>query len=303
MLDFLCGMAKVRNTVASAHFPHELPQKDRHVTQGREYFCSPMKRFLFPVDFSADSRNAFEYGLQLAKGLRVGSVVLVHAVKVNAPAGGSSPLDTLEEWAQSARQVLGAGVAVEARVVQGKPEDVIEKQAFELEADLIVMGALGADSSAQSGNFLGNLSGTMFKHTELPMLFVPADCHWVEPRKMAFILKSLMIYKPDALKPLMDIAKAWSSEISIVQIKAATMEETYGRESNMSLDGAECSVYQLSCTNVPSGIARVTDIFDPQILCVIRRKRDFFESLFKARAISASDFNSTVPVLVLQGLR
>ena len=262
-----------------------------------------MERFLFPVDFSADSRNAFEYGLQLARGLGVGSIVLVHAVKGGPSSGAGSPAEELEEWAKHARQLLGAGVSVEARIVQGRPEEVIEKQAYELKADLIVMGALGADQSGKTGNFLGNLSGTMFKHTELPMLFVPSDCRWEEPRKLAFILKSLMIYKPDALKPLLTIAKAWSSEISIVQIKAATVEETYGRESNMSLDGAEYSVYQLSCPNVPLGIARVTDIFDPQILCVIRRKRDFFESLFKARAVAASDFHSSVPVLVLQGLR
>lgn len=262
-----------------------------------------MKRFLFPVDFSADSRNAFEYGLHLAKGLGVGSVILVHAFKGGAPSGDAESSQELEAWAQQARQVMGEDAQIGVRMVPGKPEEVIERQAYELEADLIVMGALGADRSGQSGNFLGNLSGTMFKHTELPMLFVPSDCRWEEPRKMAFILKSLMIYKPDALKPLLSIAKAWSSEISIVQIKAATVEETYGRESNMSLDGAEYSVYQLSCPNVPWGIARVTDIFDPQILCVIRRKRDFFESLFKARAIAASDFHSTVPVLVLQGLR
>lgn len=262
-----------------------------------------MKRFLFPVDFSADSLNAFEYGLQLAAGLRVGTVVLVHAVKPGAAPAVASPAEELERWAAEARQMLGEAVSVEVRLVPGRPEEVIEKQAYELEADLIVMGALGADQSGKTGNFLGNLSGTMFKHTELPMLFVPSDCRFEEPKKLAFVLKSLMIYKPDALKPLLAVANAWSSEISIVQIKAASVEESYGRESNMSLDGTEYSVYQLSCPDVPSGIARVTDIFSPQILCVIRRKRDFFESLFKARAVAASDFHSTVPVLVLQGLR
>ncbi len=277
---------------------------------GSRYFCTPMKRFLVPVDFSKDAEAAFEYALHLAKGLKIQLFVIAHVVKTTIPAAGAltkahePDADAeLARLTQQAEDQLGENVSVLSKVLRGKPEEVIERLAYQFEADLIVMGALGADRSGEEGFYLGTVSGSLFKHTELPMLFVPAGFAFEPPQKMAFILKSLMIYKPDALMPLLEITKTYGSELSVVQVKAASIDETYGKETNLDLAGTEYNVFQLSCPDVPSGIQKVIHTFEPQILCVIRRKRDFFESLFKSKAIPAKDFSSTVPLLVLQGLR
>lgn len=279
---------------------------------GSPYFCTPMKRFLVPVDFSNDSEAAFEYALELAKGLKIQLFVIAHVAKSVIPvpgaltkahdADGEAELK-LAQLTKQAEEQLGENVSVLSKVLKGKPEEVIERLAYQFEADLIVMGALGADRSGEEGFYLGTVSGSLFKHTELPMLFVPAGFAFEPPQKMAFILKSLMIYKPDALMPLLEISKTYGSELSVVQVKAASIDETYGKETNLDLAGTEYNVFQLSCPDVPSGIQKVINTFDPQILCVIRRKRDFFESLFKSKAIPVKDFSSSVPLLVLQGLR
>lgn len=266
-----------------------------------------MKRILVPVDFSAESENAYAYALAFSRDIRISLLVLLH---VQHPEGSESagllvadPAAALSTKGEQAEQVLGEGVTVVTKVLRGQPEEVIERAARQFEADLIVMGATGAGNSGKQGHFLGNVAGTMFKLTELPMLFVPQGTDYRRPSRLAFILKSLMIYKPAALRPLIDLAGAFQAELSVVQVKAASMDEAYGRECNMDLGDTDYNIYQLTCQDVPSGIDKIIATFEPQILCVIRRKRDFFESMFKARTVAASDFRSSVPVLVLQGAR
>ena len=42
---------------------------------------------------------------------------------------------------------------------------------------------------------------------------------------------------------------------------------------------------------------------DPDMLAVVRRKRGFFNKIWKRNTILKKDFESPVPVLVLQGLK
>lgn len=266
-----------------------------------------MHRILVPVDFSANAESAFSYALHLAAGLPIQLLVLLHVQKPDpelAEGLESVPPEVLlSRMTEAAETRLGEDVTVLAKVLKGIPEEVIERLATQFEADLIVMGACGQGQASRHGQFLGSVSGTMFKHTELPLLFVPAGTAFISPVRIAFIMKSLLVHKPGVLKPLIDLATAFAAEISVVQIKASSLEESYGKESNLNFGDVPHNLYQLTCEQVPEGIERVIRTFDPQILCVIRRRRDFFESLFKARSIAANDFNSSVPVLVLQGVR
>jgi len=266
-----------------------------------------MKRILVPIDFSPESETAFAYALSLSAGLQANLLVLLHVQKPGATDSGATqsidPAARLAELATQAEGALGERTTIVSKVLRGEPEEVIERLARQFESDLIVMGATGAGESASKGYFLGNVAGTMFKLTELPMLFVPEGTEYRRPQKLAFILKSLMIYKPEALGPLMALTQAFSAELAVVQVKAASTDESYGKECNMDLAGTEHNIYQITCDNVPSGIDKVIATFEPEILCVIRRKRDFFETMFKARTVSAEDFRSSVPVLVLQGAR
>jgi nucleotide-binding universal stress UspA family protein len=266
-----------------------------------------MKRLLIPIDFSPASESAFAYALSLSAGLQVNLLVLLHVQKPGVSDSDATqsidPAARLAELAGQAEEVLGEQVTVLSKVLRGEPEEVIERLARQFESDLIVMGATGAGDSAINGYFLGNVAGTMFKLSELPMLFVPEGTQFRPPRKLAFVVKSLMVYKQEALGPLTAFAQAFSSELAVVQVKATSIDEVYGKECNMNLAGTEHNIYQITCDNVPSGIDKVIATFEPEILCVIRRKRDFFETMFKAPTVAASDFRSSVPVLVLQGAR
>lgn len=266
-----------------------------------------MKRILIAVDFSENAYAAFHYGIGLAAHMKSQLVMLIHVQQEDVSA---IALDTPEEiqqrissMANNAEQALGEGITVLFKILHGKPVEVIERLAYQVESDLIVVGNTGTGHAEDRGCYLGTVSGGLFKHTELPLLFVPRDATFKVPEKLTFIVRSLMIYKPGAMKPMLQLASASGADISVVQIKANNSEAAFGKESNMDFEGVEHYVYQLSCDTVAQGVTKVIETFQPDVLCGIRRKRDFFESMFQAHHMLAADFNCSRPFLLLQGAR
>lgn len=266
-----------------------------------------MKRILIAVDFSENAHAAFQYGVGLAAHMKSQLVMLIHVQEEEGSAVAPDSPELVQErissMAHHAEKALGEGVTVLFKILQGKPAEVIERLAYQVESDLIIVGNTGTGHAEDRGCYLGTVSGGLFKHTELPLLFVPRNGLFKVPEKLTFIVRSLMIYKPGAMKPMLQLAAASGADVAVVQIKANNFEAAFGKESNMDFEGIEHYVYQLSCDTVAHGVTKVIETFQPDVLCGIRRKRDFFESMFQAHHVLADDFYCDRPLLILQGAR
>jgi hypothetical protein len=51
------------------------------------------------------------------------------------------------------------------------------------------------------------------------------------------------------------------------------------------------------------GVLRHFETYNPDMLCVVRRKRGFFTKKWENNTILKKDFSSSIPVLVLSGLK
>lgn len=51
------------------------------------------------------------------------------------------------------------------------------------------------------------------------------------------------------------------------------------------------------------GVLQHLQSFNPDVLCVVRRKRGFFTQKWENNVILKKDFSSNIPVLVLSGLK
>ena len=51
------------------------------------------------------------------------------------------------------------------------------------------------------------------------------------------------------------------------------------------------------------GVLRHYESHNPDMLCVVRRKRGFFTKIWEKNIILKKDFSSSIPVLVLSGLK
>jgi nucleotide-binding universal stress UspA family protein len=73
--------------------------------------------------------------------------------------------------ADAARVLKEAGVSAETLVVEGRPVDVLLREAKDREATLIVVGSHG--EGAMSAAFLGSTALKLLHHSDVPVLVVP----------------------------------------------------------------------------------------------------------------------------------
>jgi len=155
-----------------------------------------LKKLLAATDFSSASRHAADRAALLAR--QTGAQMhLLHVVSGNALAQlqqllglGSPPVEqalideakrTLDTLASEL--TLGRDVAVEASLVQGSVPAEISRQAEELDADLVVLGARGAGFMHRLS--LGSTAERLLHKTLRPLLVVRQRAH--EPYRRVLV--------------------------------------------------------------------------------------------------------------------
>jgi nucleotide-binding universal stress UspA family protein len=142
-----------------------------------------MKAILYPTDFSADSRPAFERACALA-GEGCGRLVVLHVERPPlATLGGTTGVPPLPNeydrdrlWEKlQAIQPARAGIAVEHRLEYGDPAAVILKVAEEIGADLIVMGTHGRTRLRRL--LMGSMAEQVVRKAPCPVFTVHTTTH------------------------------------------------------------------------------------------------------------------------------
>lgn len=267
-----------------------------------------MKRFLVPLDFSENAQGAYEYALSMAKDMNIQLFLLVHIQRSSLPKSmdteneSSQPVGAsiIEQLAAKAESVLGEGTTVLTKVLRGEPAEMIERLAGQFEADLVIMGSTGDDRFSHQEAFLGSVSSTLLKNTRIPLLFIPPDFSYQKPKAISFLLRSLIIKKQEALLPLEEIAQKHQAKISISQLAADSFGQMESSDTNIAFNQIDYDLSHIPCKNILDGVKKVVDQFNPEMLVVLRRNRDFFDNLLKSKLISVEDFNCKLPLLVLQ---
>jgi len=140
-----------------------------------------IRRILIPLDFSHHAEAILEWGAHLAKE-HGSQVILVHAyhlpVEFQQLEGAYLPPDFWTNVKTEAQQVLerhaerlrAQGVAVETVVREGYPATVIQEEAEEQHADLIVIGTRGL--SGLKHLLLGSVAERVVQKAPCPVLTV-----------------------------------------------------------------------------------------------------------------------------------
>lgn len=138
-----------------------------------------IQRILIPTDFSAPSREATEYGLELAKDVGA-DVLLFHAIQmpvfhVAALGGYVAPPSVFEENAQLGLQMwvdetLHPELNIDRHYEFGHPVTQITRFAEENDVELIVMGTHGRGMAAHM--LLGSVAERLVRSAPCPVLTV-----------------------------------------------------------------------------------------------------------------------------------
>ena len=73
-------------------------------------------------------------------------------------------------------------------------------------------------------------------------------------------------------------------------------------ELNKTLEGIIDNHIPTTNATVFQGVLKFLNEQDPDLLCVIRRKRGFFKKLWQNDRVKKIDFDSNIPLLVLKGM-
>lgn len=262
-----------------------------------------MNHILVPIGSTESASSTLQYAIDLAEEMGA-KVFVFRAYKALSKAGTLVNVNELLErethlYIRSIiRSVETKGTDVKIISAKGGTLQSIHDIDNELGVDLIVLAP--KSNSVKEEVFLGMTTGSIVKQAKIPVLIVP-EYYAFKPFQTALIaFKSGKLDPPDVLNPLKAITHFFQAKIDLLLVKTPEC-----KEENMVLDPtlkAIQNTFAISeSTTIFEGVLTYLRSNKPDLLCVLKRKRGFFQKLWKKNTVLKSEFYCTIPLLILYG--
>lgn len=279
-----------------------------------------MRRVLIPTDFSTNAMQAIEYALQLYKCERTNFYFLhAYADEVYGPFkknGGESmeaQKTTIQKnvdeslnkiVAELTEKHLNPKHSFEGVSVFESLIDAVNDFATKINADLVIMGTQGQTASKKIT--FGSHTVQVFKYVHCPVLAIPENFEYQQPKKIVFPTDYMLPYKRRELKLLNTLAAEFKSEVHCLYI--SDFEDLSHRQLDNkrflqeSLSNAYLFFERTPVKN--KGEAIMEYIFDGDIdlLVMVNARHSFLEDMLYRSTIDEIGLNPKIPFLVMQNL-
>ena len=265
-----------------------------------------MKNILVPVGSSKNIVSHLQYAVDFARAFGA-KLYVVQIYNVYTKAGTMINVDQILER-ESKEYLKGLmtkvdtkGVEVIVNTVKGKLIETLELIRDTAEIDLILVEP--RTNSTNDEVFLGNTSGKIIKQMDVPAaLIVPEGYKFKAVKHILMAVKSAIIRKENALAPLKDVKDNFKSKVDLLLVKTPYYNEG-DFEVNEELSKLISNTIHTENATTFQGVLEYYREISPDMLCVVRRKRGFFTKKWEKNVILKKDFSSSIPVLVLGGLK
>jgi hypothetical protein len=193
-------------------------------------------------------------------------------------------------------QVDAKDVTIKIATYNGGIIDGLLEIDKELGIDLIITSPKSNDIREEL--YLGNTSGRIIKRTDIPTLVVPRGNSYVPFKTALTAFRSGVLKKNKILNPLKSIISASNTQVHLLLVKTPdyTMEDLKINTALMDISSG-MTITEHASTYL--GVIEHLQSHNPDLLCVFRRKRGFFKSLWEKNTIPKSEFSARIPVLIL----
>ena len=264
-----------------------------------------MKNILVPVGSSKNAVSHLQYAIDFAK-IFGAKVYVVQVYNVYTKAGTMIKIDHILE--RESKEFLNnlvskintKGVEVFTRTFKGDLIDTLELASKMANIDLFLIEP--RTNSINAEVYLGKTSGKIIKQTEIPALIVPEGYVFKPISNILMAVKSAIIKKGNALIPLKLIKENFKATINLLLVKTPYYNVGDFDVTN-ELSELIIGTTQTENARTFQGILEHFRSNSPDILCVVRRKRGFFTKKWEKNVILKEEFHSSIPVLVLSGLK
>ena len=262
-----------------------------------------MKNILVPVGSSENGINNLKYAINFAS-ISGATVYLININKEYVRIGGIEEVDQFELYKSGKllsniiNSVNAKGIKVITKPIKGDPFVAIKKISKEFDIDLIITSPQSVEINDKV--YLGTITAKLLKQTEIPLLIVPKNYLF---RKFASILvafKNGHFEKENVLLPIYDMVSIFKSKINLLQVITPETIEAQLKIDQELLDIKSTLTTTKNATTF-QGVLEHFQSHDPDMLCVIRRKRGFFKKLWEKNSVLKRDFHTSIPLLILSG--
>ena len=269
------------------------------------------KRILLPTDFSDNSWNAIVYALKLHEN-EFCKFYFLNSIYTEVPAIKNKSINTIRDKAfnellelkDMAENSDGNAnhkfdVILSSKDLNTAIVDAVSKYTI----DIIIMGTKGATRTEEF------LFGTNVVHLinnvhMCPVLVIPEDFDFVNPKQIAFSTDFNRFYSDQELDTLLKLADLYNSKIRIVHIN---VEEKLSdiQEYNLSVLKSYLKDYDHSFHWMPNYAHKCVEIkdfvseLDINLLAMVNYEHSFIENLVKEPVIKNISREPTVPFLVI----
>lgn len=262
-----------------------------------------MKNILVPVGSKRGGLNNLQYAVNFA-AMTGARVYLVNVYKEFSKVAGLTKVNRLMMEDSEAllndlmKEVDTQGVEVIAKPVKGDPFAAVERLSNLLNIDLIIMSPQSVDKNTEL--YLGSVTGKIVKQTDIPLLIVPKDYLFRKVETILLAFKRGYFEKENVLDPLKDMAELFRAKVKLLHVKTADVVD-----DKMPLDEGllkfSSSITETENATIFQGVLEHFQSHNPDMLCVLRRKRGFFQKLWEKNSILKREFHTSKPLLILRG--
>jgi len=262
-----------------------------------------MKNILVPIGSSKNAINTLQYAIDFAEGANV-TIYVIKVYGVTKVASSMKNIDTVleedsnKELKAVLNEVDSKGVEIITKAIKGDVIDSIDRVSKQLHIDLIISSAKSISTDEKV--YLGKITGGLIKHTDIPVLVIPKNYKFKKIKKILMAIKSGVISSTDVLTPLKIIINKYSTTLDLIRVITPS-SSIENEELNNEVTSLITNTKTTENATIFQGVLEHIHESNPDLLCVIRRKRGFFKRLWEKERVYKKDFESRIPLLVLKG--
>jgi nucleotide-binding universal stress UspA family protein len=262
-----------------------------------------MKNILVPIGSSENSINTLQYAIDFANEIDA-NVFVLRAYNVQSKAGTIIDVNAILERESNLymRAMINSvdrkGKDIQLISAKGNVVDSIASVQKEIGIDLVMMGP--KSNSIKEEVFLGSTSGSVVKHSNIPVLIVPESYVFKPFNSVLTAFKTGIVNEKNALIPLAFVKNHFNPVVNLLLVKTPVYVAA-DLVIDEALDAIKSSLKITENATTFQGVLEHFQSNNPDMLCVFRRKRGFFKKLWEKNTILKKEFYCNVPLLVLSG--
>lgn len=262
-----------------------------------------MKTILVPISSSEDGLKTLQYAVNFAEHISA-KIYVLKVYGANVIAGSIKtvgPLleeNTKKELKNLIKNINRKNVEIIATTMKGDLVDCIHLILENIDIDIII--STSNRISKDETIYIGDITGSIIQNIDCPILIVPENYNYKKIGTVFMAIKSGVIKREHVLKPLSLILDSFNAKLNLLQVVTPNLPDDE-LIINKELSDLAQSIKSSENATVFQGVLEHLHEDEPDMICVIRRKKGFFSKIWSQKSIKKTNFESRVPLLVLQG--